>query len=529
VFAEVSISTREVTMVRKPRFCSQCGKLVVRRYVEGRLRELCPACETVHYRNPLPVAATVVLNDNRELLLVKRKRVPHKGAWCLPMGFAECGETASAAALRELREEAGIAGCIVRLLDVDSFLSDHYGDMLIVTFEVKKIGGVEQPGDDAAAAAYFPIARLPALAFPSNEKAIQMCRSIHREEWMLQDARLDSKDEAPLGSPTDGIDRSFVTPDCPPSHPTRTRRPAVRCPFLRDTKVRFCRVAPVRKMLPSSLIHTDDQRCSSEAYRHCPVAQEHLDGRTSLPCCPFLKESPVQYCAAAPVTKFIPHVDDVAARCSGAGHRYCQIYLQRAHLERFPKAGLAEETIPVLRGRAYSENHMWIDVAEDGTCQVGADRFLARALGEVEQVAFVPGKQRRKPTVILTVQGVDLSLTFPHSMTVTDSNVLLRNHPDMLCGDPYWSGWLFAGDDLETSDSGGSDRRNPVLRRGKAAEEWMRDEVGSMSLLAYELTAGRTRHGKRLMGDGGIFRARLARHLNRTELLYLFNSFFGSR
>jgi 8-oxo-dGTP diphosphatase len=169
-------------------FCSRCGGLIEIRAVGDRPREVCKNCGQVFYRNPLPVACSVVLNENREVLLVKRKREPLKWMWCLPIGFAETGETIGQAARRELREETGIEGRIVRLLDADSVESDFYGDLLIVTFEQRRVGGTERAGDDAEALAYFPLNKLPPLAFSSNEKALRFCEEVHREEWAIQDS-----------------------------------------------------------------------------------------------------------------------------------------------------------------------------------------------------------------------------------------------------------------------------------------------------------------------------------------------------
>lgn len=171
-----------------PKYCSQCGQAVATRVVADRPRIICPACDTVFYENPLPVAASVVLNQRRQVLLVKRKRQPHEGKWCLPMGFAELGETIAEAAVRELREETGIQGRTVRLLDADSVNSGHYGDLLIVTFEMKKIRGRERPGDDAEDVRYFPIGQHPPLAFSSNEKALRACAGAHLEGWAIQDS-----------------------------------------------------------------------------------------------------------------------------------------------------------------------------------------------------------------------------------------------------------------------------------------------------------------------------------------------------
>ncbi len=175
-------------MPPKPRFCAQCGAALTTRVVDDRDRDVCPDCGTVFYRNPLPIASAVVLNDRREVLLVKRGNEPQKGMWCLPIGFAELGETIAEAALRELSEEAGIEGRILRHLDVDSYQSSYYGDLLIVTFEVEPIGGEPRAGDDAEEAGWFALDDLPRLAFSSNVKAVEACREHHREEWAIQDS-----------------------------------------------------------------------------------------------------------------------------------------------------------------------------------------------------------------------------------------------------------------------------------------------------------------------------------------------------
>lgn len=170
------------------RFCAECGGPVEVRGKEGRARETCSSCGYVYYHNPVPVAANVVLSAEREVLLVKRAREPNQGMWCLPMGFAEIDESIREAAARELEEETGIAGDVVTLLHADSYTSAFYGDLLIVSFEVVKTGGVERAGDDAEEARYFPLDDLPPLAFRSNQRAIDACVALHRDEWRIQDS-----------------------------------------------------------------------------------------------------------------------------------------------------------------------------------------------------------------------------------------------------------------------------------------------------------------------------------------------------
>ncbi len=144
------------------------------------------------------MAASVVLNESREVLLVKRRKAPHKGEWCLPTGFAELKESIEDAALRELAEETGVTGHVLRLLTTSSTSSEFYGDLLFVCFEVERTGGVEKAGDDAEEVAWFPSDRVPRLAFAAHEAAAARCFEQHRDEWAIQDsfARLETGGEA---------------------------------------------------------------------------------------------------------------------------------------------------------------------------------------------------------------------------------------------------------------------------------------------------------------------------------------------
>jgi 8-oxo-dGTP diphosphatase len=153
-----------------------------------RPRDVCSVCGTIFYQNPLPAAGALVLDDLRRVLLVKRRYPPGEGMWCLPIGFAELGETIAEAALRELFEETAITGRVIRLIDADSWEGAFYGDVLVVTFEVEKVLGLERAGDDAAEVDYFSLDRLPPLAFPHNEKAIRLCADLHRDEWAIHDS-----------------------------------------------------------------------------------------------------------------------------------------------------------------------------------------------------------------------------------------------------------------------------------------------------------------------------------------------------
>jgi ADP-ribose pyrophosphatase YjhB (NUDIX family) len=175
-------------MPLRPRLCSQCGARVERRQVDDRERDMCTACGAIFYQNPLPVAGSVVADARREVLMVRRAREPGRDLWCLPVGFAELGESIQEAAVRELREETGLVGEPLRLLDVGSFESDFYGDMLFVTFEMRVLAGEPRAGDDAAEVRFFPLDHLPPLAFPVQAAAMRRFVEANREAWAIEDS-----------------------------------------------------------------------------------------------------------------------------------------------------------------------------------------------------------------------------------------------------------------------------------------------------------------------------------------------------
>lgn len=175
--------------MRKQRvYCPYCGYPVAQRHMEGKIRDFCMQCSNVFYENPLPVASCIVVNEDRQVLLVQRGKDPYKGMWCLPIGFAEADEEVKDAALRELKEEAGIEGEIVRLVDVDTVDNYYYGSLAIVTYEVRQTGGMHAPGDDAIDARFFPVHDLPPLAWSSNDKAVKIYLDFYRDTWAMIDS-----------------------------------------------------------------------------------------------------------------------------------------------------------------------------------------------------------------------------------------------------------------------------------------------------------------------------------------------------
>jgi len=120
-------------------------------------------------QRPVP-AVGIVCFKGADVLLIRRGTKPMVGEWSLPGGRIEFGETAEAAALRELKEETGVTARLAGLVDVVDaiFTSRRSGDVmrhfLLVDYAAVWISGEAVAGDDAGHAEWISPDRLAGLA-----------------------------------------------------------------------------------------------------------------------------------------------------------------------------------------------------------------------------------------------------------------------------------------------------------------------------------------------------------------------------
>ena len=156
-------------------YCQSCGsRMEIKHDREDKLRAICPACGFILYKNPIPAVAILALNENNEILLVKRLYEPRAGMWALPSGYIEIDKSPQENAIAEMKEETGLDGIIDHCIDWYYGYSPIYLRTLSIGFRMIITGGKLEAGDDAEDARFFPLNSLPPLAFAAHKHFVKL-------------------------------------------------------------------------------------------------------------------------------------------------------------------------------------------------------------------------------------------------------------------------------------------------------------------------------------------------------------------
>jgi ADP-ribose pyrophosphatase YjhB (NUDIX family) len=148
-------------ILRSPiKHCRNCGAEVAYRLPDDgdtRQRAVCPACDTIHYENPLNVVGTVPCWGDK-VLLCKRNIEPRWGKWTLPAGFMELGESTAQGAGRETDEEAGAQ---FELQDLLTVISVPSVGQVHLYYRAKLLSDRFDPGHETIEAKLFSEEEIP--------------------------------------------------------------------------------------------------------------------------------------------------------------------------------------------------------------------------------------------------------------------------------------------------------------------------------------------------------------------------------
>ena len=147
-----------------------------------RKEVVCPHCGKPYscYRNPTPTADVIIYDPNLGVVIIRRSNIPL--GFALPGGFIDEGETAEAAAKREMLEETGLEVELIGLLGVYSAPDRDPRQHTLTSVFVGLAKDVSQlnAGDDAADAAFYKLDALPSPLVFDHAKVLADFK-----EWVL--------------------------------------------------------------------------------------------------------------------------------------------------------------------------------------------------------------------------------------------------------------------------------------------------------------------------------------------------------
>jgi 8-oxo-dGTP diphosphatase len=152
------------------------------------------------YRWPRPAltvdAIIVAAEQPPKVLLIQRKQDPYAGAWALPGGFVDEFEDLEKAARRELQEETSVDPKTVKtMIQVGAFGEagrDPRGWTVGVGYAavVPSSDLDVQAADDAAAAQWFDIKKVPVLAFDHKLMLRTSFERLAMDPLIINDSKL---------------------------------------------------------------------------------------------------------------------------------------------------------------------------------------------------------------------------------------------------------------------------------------------------------------------------------------------------
>jgi ADP-ribose pyrophosphatase YjhB (NUDIX family) len=153
-------------------YCSSCGQKTETRLIGRQRLSVCPACDQIFFRNPKVVAAALI-EDQGRVLLVRRDIEPGRGLWGLPGGFVDWNEHPEQAMIRECEEEVGVRVEPIELMVVQHIMQDDEG-IVGLFYRARLLSGEPRAGDEVQSVGWFSPGGLPPIAFSSHRKLLQL-------------------------------------------------------------------------------------------------------------------------------------------------------------------------------------------------------------------------------------------------------------------------------------------------------------------------------------------------------------------
>jgi len=158
------------------RYCPVCGSALEPRVLKitepKRLVCTNASCGFVFYLDPKIAVGTIIKTASGKIVLVKRAIEPGYGKWVFPGGYVDRGEEVTLAAVREAREEAGLAVRLDHLINIYSYAGRA---PVIIVYAATMLSGDLAVDDEGLEAREFDLDEIPwdDLAFRSTREALR--------------------------------------------------------------------------------------------------------------------------------------------------------------------------------------------------------------------------------------------------------------------------------------------------------------------------------------------------------------------
>ena len=165
--------------------CQTCATLL-NKYKGDNIKSLISTASLLFNSRPVLTVDTICKkfeNGKLKCLLIKRKNPPY--GWALPGGIMESGETAEAAALRELKEETGLIGSVDDLTFVTIRSTpnrDSRFHAVSLVYLLSSFKGEPCAADDATTLGWFTLKEMEELEIAFDHRTlIQESCSVRRQ------------------------------------------------------------------------------------------------------------------------------------------------------------------------------------------------------------------------------------------------------------------------------------------------------------------------------------------------------------
>ncbi len=247
----------------------------------------------------------------------------------------------------------------------------------------------------------------------------------------------------------------------------------MKCPFLEEVVVRYCRAYPIRKMIPST---ADESVCLSDEHKTCPTFREVARVDVETEEIPQVKAETVNAPAVKGTADYFPSywskICDVL-NCPVCPYRFQCLGAER----RWLREPVLIHGFAVMRDFYYAKWHTWLQIKDDKTVRVGLDDFSQKLLGNITGIDLPEKGTKIVPNepicnIFTDGWGVDMLAPIEGEVIATNPNVL--QEPSLLNSNPYKLGWLL---EIKTKNI---DKKVETMLKGEEAIIWLQNELDKL-------------------------------------------------